>query len=237
MRRMRWWRDRTVRMRIGSMAALLILLVLNVFVVPFVAAPEGVFSRLARDVLLSLILLSGVAAVSEHRSQFVVILCVAAAAMLLRWSGWLFPSGGAPVLLDESVPFSLGILGAVIGINVFSGGVVTIDRILGAVALYILIGIVWANAYQLVGVHVPDAYAGMRDAGDPADPTIWIYFSFVTLTTVGYGDLTPLAHAAKSLVIIEALIGQLYPAIVLARLVSLRAASEEHATRGPCSPR
>jgi hypothetical protein len=77
----------------------------------------------------------------------------------------------------------------------------------------------------------------MRDAGDPADPTIWIYFSFVTLTTVGYGDLTPLAHAAKSLVIIEALIGQLYPAIVLARLVSLRAASEEYATRGPCSPR
>ncbi|KDP86646.1 hypothetical protein CF70_006185 [Cupriavidus sp. SK-3] len=56
----------------------------------------------------------------------------------------------------------------------------------------------------------------------PADHSTWIYFSFVTLTTLGYGDITPVAHAAKSLAILEALIGQLYPAIVLARLVSLR---------------
>ena len=49
----------------------------------------------------------------------------------------------------------------------------------------------------------------------------WVYFSFVTLTTVGYGDISPVARAARSLAMLEALIGQLYPAVILARLVSL----------------
>ena len=48
-----------------------------------------------------------------------------------------------------------------------------------------------------------------------------MYFSFVTLTTVGYGDISPVARAARSLAMLEALIGQLYPAVILARLVSL----------------
>jgi hypothetical protein len=55
-------------------------------------------------------------------------------------------------------------------------------------------------------------------------PARWMYFSFMTLTTVGYDDVTPIAPAAHSLVVLEALLGQLYPAIILARLVSLRGA-------------
>jgi Ion channel len=101
---------------------------------------------------------------------------------------------------------------------------VTFDRILGAIALYVLIGVVWAEAYQLVSIRVPDAYAGIAGGSGSPDRASWIYFSFVTLTTVGYGDITPVAHAARSLAILEALIGQLYPAIVLARLVSLHVA-------------
>ena len=54
--------------------------------------------------------------------------------------------------------------------------------------------------------------------------TDWMYFSFVTLTTVGYGDITPVATSARSLAMLEALTGQLYPAIIIARLVSLQTA-------------
>jgi hypothetical protein len=222
--------DRAAQMRIGSMVALLLLLLINVFVVPFTVAPDGVFARIARDVLLSLILLSGVAAVSDHRLQFTVAALVAGVAILVRWSIWLFPPEKTPGFIDETTLFSLSILSGVIGIKVFSGGTVTFDRILGAVALYIMIGVIWAEAYQLVGIRVAGAFAGITHTGVPVDHSNWIYFSFVTLTTVGYGDITPVAQAARSLSIFEALIGQLYPAIVLARLVSLHAASEGSGT-------
>jgi len=218
------WHDRKVQLRIGSMVALLVLLALNVFVVPFTVAPDSVFARIVRDVLLSMILISGVATVSDHHRLFAVIALVAGVAILVRWTGWFYPPGKTPGLRDETALFSLGILCLVIGIKVFGAGVVTFDRILGAIALYVLIGVVWAEAYQLISIHVPGAYAGIADDTDSMDRSSWIYFSFVTLTTLGYGDITPVAHAARSLAILEALIGQLYPAIVLARLVSLHVA-------------
>jgi hypothetical protein len=225
MARLRRWHDRTVQQRIGSMALLLLLLLLNVFVVPFTVAPDSDAARIVRDVLLSLILLSGVATAWDHRPQFVAIALVAGLAIVARWTGLFISPGKTLGLLDETTLFSLVILCAVIGTRVFGDGTVTFDRILGAIALYILIGVVWAEAYQLVNVRVPGAYAGIAHDGAPPDRSIWVYFSFVTLTTLGYGDITPVAHSARSLAILEALIGQLYPAIVLARLVSLHVAS------------
>ncbi|MFM0733116.1 potassium channel family protein [Paraburkholderia sediminicola] len=209
------------------MALLLCLLVLDVFVVPFALAPDSLSVRIARDVLLSLILLSGIAAVSDHRTEYIVVALAAGVTILIRCTSWLFPLDTIPGLLDVTAPLSLGILGAVVGINVFGTGRATFDRILGAVALYILIGVVWAEACQLINSHVPKAYAGIAYGSAQYDRATWIYFSFVTLTTVGYGDITPLAHIARSLAILEALIGQLYPAIVLARLVSLHVAADD----------
>ena len=75
----------------------------------------------------------------------------------------------------------------------------------------------------MLGAHSPDAFAGHPGAdGALAD---WVYFSFVTLTTVGYGDITPVSTSARSLAMLEALTGQLYPAIIIARLVSLQTSS------------
>jgi hypothetical protein len=222
--------DRTGRLRIGSMALLLCLLVLDVFVVPFALAPASLSVRIARDVLLSLILLSGIAAVSDHRRQYMVVALAAGVAILIRCTSWLFPLDTISGLLDVTALLSLGILGAVVGIKVFGNGLATFDRILGAVALYILIGVVWAEAYQLVNSHVPAAYAGIAHGSAQYDRATWLYFSFVTLTTVGFGDITPVAHVARSLAILEALLGQLYPAIVLARLVSLHVASDDSGT-------
>jgi hypothetical protein len=218
--------DGTRRLRIGSVALLLCLLVLDVFILPFALAPDSLPVRIARDILLSLILLSGIAAVSDNRRQYVVVALATVVAILIRCTSWLLPLNGMPDLLDVTTLLSLGILGAVLGIKVFSTGRATFDRILGAVALYILIGVVWAQAGQLVNSHTPAAYAGIAHGSPTRDRATWIYFSFVTLTTVGYGDITPLSHIARTLAIVEALIGQLYPAIVLARLVSLRVAAD-----------
>jgi Ion channel len=218
-------RDRSGRLRIGSMTLLLCLLVLDVFVIPFALVPSGFLVRMARDGLLSLILLSGIAAVSDNRRQYVPVACAAAIAIAIRCTSWILPLDRISGLLDITALLSLAILGAVVGIKVFGPGRGTFDRILGAVALYILIGVVWAEAYQLVNNHLPLAYSGIPHESKPYGRATWLYFSFVTLTTVGYGDITPVVPFARSLAILEALIGQLYPAIVLARLVSLHAAS------------
>ncbi|KDP89298.1 hypothetical protein CF70_009140 [Cupriavidus sp. SK-3] len=229
MARVQWWREHPEKLRGGSMVALLVLLLLLVFFVPFSVAPNSLHARLMRELLLSLILLTGVVAVSDRRLQFLIVALVAGAALLVRWAGWLFAPAHAHaqgMIIGETALISLGLLGVVIGIRVFSPGTVTFDRILGAVSLYILIGVVWAEADHLVSIHIPGAYAGIPNTYTSSDHSVWLYFSFVTLTTVGYGDITPIANPARALAILEALIGQLYPAIVLARLVSLRVASE-----------
>lgn len=78
-------------------------------------------------------------------------------------------------------------------------------------------------ADELTALLHPGAFAGA--VPDHGTLQHWIYYSFVTLTTVGYGDVTPVHPAARSLAMLEALIGQLYPAILLARLVSLAVGS------------
>ncbi|PIU53211.1 MAG: hypothetical protein COS90_07390, partial [Deltaproteobacteria bacterium CG07_land_8_20_14_0_80_60_11] len=103
-------------------------------------------------------------------------------------------------------------------------GPVTAHRIRGAVLIYLLLGVMWAFAYQVVALTIPQAFrlpAGLI-AGDPDGLRRELtYFSVVTLTTTGYGDITAVHPVARTLVMLEILVGQLYPAIVLAWLVSL----------------
>jgi len=208
-------------LRIGSMGVLLALLLLDVFVISFSISPQALASRTERDVFLTLILVSGTAAIAQMRTYRYTVALIAAIAILLRWTAWLLPLSFTSSVLDASTIFALCTLSGVLAVNVFSSGEVTLDRILGAVALYVLIAAMWAEAYELISLYVPAAFAGSGGIEEMKDRSTWVYFSFVTLTTLGYGDITPVAHSARSLAIMEALIGQLYPAIVLARLISL----------------
>jgi hypothetical protein len=117
-----------------------------------------------------------------------------------------------------------GVLALVVLVQVFREGPITAHRIRGAVAVYLLLGLGWAFAYRLVAIARPDAFAfPAGTAVAQGEDHTWrlVYFSFVTLTTVGYGDITAAHPVARSLVVCEALVGQLFPAILLARLVSM----------------
>jgi hypothetical protein len=195
-----------------------------VFILPVVAASNSAIGQIAQDVLLSLILLSGVVEASTNSKEFAFITLVALVVITVRWVGWLSPTGLSLPVRDVATLLALVLLAVVIAMKVFASHTVTKDRISGAIVFYILAGLVWADAYQLIMLYVPRAFAGISTLEGAVDRSTWVYFSFATLTTVGYGDIVPVAPIARSLSNLEALIGQLYPAIVLARLVSLQVA-------------
>src|SRR5207248_10684651 len=94
-------------------------------------------------------------------------------------------------------------------------------RILGAVVLYLNLALFFSSAYRLILDIAPDGFSGFPDGmrGSRGFASV-IYFSFVTLTSTGYGDILPINPFARSLANLESIIGQLYPATLLARLVS-----------------
>jgi hypothetical protein len=104
---------------------------------------------------------------------------------------------------------------------VFAPGPITYHRVIGAILVYLTIGLVFVALYTLVGALSPFSFSGLRITDRMTLPSDLVYFSFATLTSVGYGDIVPVHPFARSLTNLEAIIGQLYPATLLARLVSL----------------
>jgi hypothetical protein len=107
--------------------------------------------------------------------------------------------------------------------QVFRAGPVNSYRLQGAIAVYLLFGVGWAHAYHLTGLLHPGSFNTPRSE----IPSVldWAYFSFITLTTVGYGDITPVRPIARTLAMGEALTGQLYLAVLIARLVAMEVVS------------
>jgi len=215
--------SRAAWLRRWGLTALLFLLIVTVFVVPAVAAAEA--AEVAIDAFFTLVLIAGVVAVAERKAVTYALALLCAAAIATRWMEWLVPARMLLSLRQGTAILAVLLLAAIVGRGVFSPGRVTLDRVMGAIVLYLLIGIAFAVAYQSVAAHVPGAFAGTPEGAAGLDR--WGYFSFVTLTTVGYGDITPVANVARALATFEAFVGQLYPAVILARLVSLQIAPTE----------
>jgi hypothetical protein len=155
------WRTRAAPLRSSSMAILLVLLITLVFVLPVVVASNSVIGKIAQDVLLTLILLSGVVEASTNTKEFIIISLTALVVITVRWVGWLSPIGLSLPVRDIATLLSLVLLAVVIAMKVFGSHTVTKDRISGAIAFYILAGLVWADAYHLIVLYVPRAFAGI----------------------------------------------------------------------------
>jgi Ion channel len=196
------------------------LLVVMLFVVAPIQA-LGLFVFQAFELFLAVILVGGVFIVSGSR--------IAVAAML---GALVMATVGAvlriksPSLLDLNLFAGswliMGVtLGWVVARAVFAAGRITYHRVMGAVLLYLTVAVIFAALFTVVGTLAPKAFNGMAMEDSPALASNLIYFSFATLTTTGYGDVLPVHPLARSLCSLEAVFGQLYPATLLARLVTL----------------
>lgn len=106
--------------------------------------------------------------------------------------------------------------------RVLSGDKVTLDKLFGAAAVYLLMGLTWSVAYAVLELVHPGNFLIPSTSESGAMPWLnFIYYSFTTLTTLGYGEIHPITHQARSLSILEAATGVLYVAFLVARLVSM----------------
>jgi Ion channel len=211
-----WWQQ-------WGLTAMLVLLTLSLFVaLPLEAL--GVISSTVVGIAMTFLFVAGVVAMAGRGLVTGVVAVAALASLVVRWLSLTSPSRDLEVLDIVLAMVALALLTAVLLRHVFREGPITADRIRGAVAVYLLIGLLWCLAYQLLDYIVPGSFhlveSGVLIRGRISHRLA--YFSFVTLTTVGYGDITPVHPIARALATAEALVGQLYPAILIGRLVSLQ---------------
>lgn len=204
------------------LTALTILLILMMFVVAPLQVDGNVGFTLF-GALIALVMIGGVRLLSLGflpPALMLVAVGMNAVAILHRLHGRpsmddLYLSACAWLILT-------GTLGWVVARSVFGPGRINYHRIIGAILLYLLIAMAFASLFLLVGLRAPNAFANVTFEDSSALTSALIYFSCVTLTTVGYGDITPVHPLARSLCNLEAIIGQLYPAILIGRLVTLQ---------------
>ncbi len=104
--------------------------------------------------------------------------------------------------------------------QVIFGTQMNANRLVGAICVFLLLGVIWSLAYSLLEQFVPNSFRGFSPGFGPGSDSGWLYFSFVTLTTLGYGDITPVTAMARSLSYMQAVAGQFYVAVLVAGLVS-----------------
>jgi len=199
----------------------LALLVLMTIFVPMVGYSRP--GRIAIDFVFALMLVSG--GLATIRSRMLMSLIVALTVLEFA----------ADLIVEFNSTFSflgwdtgIKLLGMAILVvmtlkRTFHPGEVNVHRVMGGVAAYLLIGVTWAFAYKLLMIEVPDAIHFQTSfvGFSTGEPSRFIDFSFATLTTLSYGDAYPVSRVARSLATAEALIGQLYPAILIATLVGM----------------
>lgn len=227
MRREMWASDE-------GLTALLGALILRIFIVTPLAA-AGFFGRydsLVLDVWLALTLLSGVLAIGLKRKTAQVI--VLGTIVLFAWHsfGAVIELGTTRVIMDGGLTiFLLLTLVAMVVWQIFREGPITRQRVQGSIVVYLLLGLIWAEAYTLAANLNPSSFAAALPEEPIALTAHLTYFSFVTLTTVGYGDILPASLVTRALANFEGLLGTLFPAILIARLVSMEIAARETRTR------
>jgi Ion channel len=208
------------------LSVLLGLLLLVVFVL-FPMSARGPLAAITLQSFISLVVILGAVLIARRGTAFALVALLGLGTAVIGWIRLYSQDGFLTVLGLSTWILFLILLAAAILIRVFDEGRITVHRIQGALAVYLLLGVIWSGCYRLVMEADPGAFNLPSAADEGTLMSKLVYFSFATLTTVGYGDVTALDTAARSLAMLEALTGQLFPAVLIARLVSMEVSHRE----------
>jgi hypothetical protein len=212
---------RRIKFRRFSTVQLLVALALLLIAAPFVEEIEG--GELIVSGLFSLVLLAGVLAVAHRKRVLVIALLLAIPAVAGRWINHFRPDLAPPAVFLVGGLILISFVIAHLLRFVLRAPSVTVDVLCASISAYLMLGLMWTMAYWLVDQLTPGgAFSFNTNAGARSiNGFTGFYFSFVTLSTVGYGDITPVSRIARWLAAMEAMTGLLYVAVLIARLVSL----------------
>ena len=217
-----------------SLSALLVYLACAVFIwIPLGDYPGQWWSFLISDILFNLIILAGVFSVMTRWRRQLFFITIAISASLSRilyfvvHDQWIQVSS-----YFFAIVFFVYLVKRVLS-HIFKDGPVNFYRIQGSVVVFMLVGLIYSLLYTLVEFFFPGSFSSthVSSAYQPIY-SHFMYFSFVTMTTLGLGDMIPVGSLAKSLVVFQGMIGLLYPVIMIARLVSMEVAHSTLGKRG-----
>ena len=211
----------------GSLTLAVVILIVFIFVL-YPMVEVRAIERIWLDVAFAAFLALGAMFVFEPRPivrLFVLTLVGVVGVGLIEL---VFPNPWLLALRAMLTLLACFALGCLLLVRVMRDGRMNVNRIMGAIGTYLLIGLVFQQAYRLLAAFVAPAFAiGGVPASFDAIQLKLIYFSFITLTSTGYGDITPLHPYARSLATLEALAGNLFLTVLVARLVGLELAWRE----------
>jgi Ca2+/Na+ antiporter len=179
------------------------------------------------DLLFSLVLVAGVRAATRPGAQLWAAASLGLLALGTRWAVYATPEVMGLMLVSNLAFF--GFTAVAVFSAVSRQSEISVNTISGGICVYLLIAVIWAILFQFVELLEPGSF---RLPGGETDLSLrdLLYFSMVTMTTLGYGDITPISSAARSLASGEAVVGQLFVAIFIARLVGLYTAQQHRST-------
>lgn len=179
--------------------------------------------RLLMNISISAMLISGVIALSQKKRNALIGTLLAIAELVSRWSLHFKKETYLIILSDVFGIFFFAFAAIVILTSVFRSYEIDVEVICGSIVVYLLWAVVFAFLYSLLEVVQPGSFS-LAEGHSAQTDLLFLYYSFVTITTLGYGDMTPLSELASSLAIVEAVTGQLYIAVLIARLVGIHVA-------------
>lgn len=209
----------------ANFAFMLVGLIVLWGVAPVMALASSVIAQIAMYLAIGAALILGAWSLSKERRFFLTAASITVLAVVCSVIAYLTGNAFA-ILLVLSLQIVFWLMSAwFVGRHVLAPGPVDINRIAGGICIYMIAAVVWASAYTIVYQLIPDAFNGIGSVPFEGQLSEMLYFSFVTLTTLGYGDVTPAHPVARWMAQFQAVFGQLYIAILIASLVGMWIAS------------
>ena len=208
-------------MNFGYLLGGLLILILSVAI----AQEEGIRSEtrhLFTEPAFSIMLLMGVWSLArEKKWLFIIGVSIAlTGAALATISFFMNIPELRLVNLGIILVFSLGTIW-IASKNMLLSGEIDINKIIGAICIYLLLALNWSMFYLFINTANPDSFHGLTSTDIGTQHSELLYYSFVTITTLGYGDLTPVKPLARTVAYLEAIVGQFYVAVLVAWLVGM----------------
>lgn len=212
----------TQKLKIGLHFLLPSLLLLFILF-PFLET--SAFGNVIRDIITSAVLLLGMSAVTQNRQTQIIAVIIASLAIIFNWADHFTIDIHVIIAGFFFNGLFLIFIAWLLLFNVLKEKRVTIDTINRSVCVYFLIGLFFAFIYALIEQLCPGSFNGLKDASQIGHGIVSVaelaYYSFSTMTSTGFGDILPRSSLARSISVLEAILGQLYIAILIARLVGM----------------